>query len=86
VDTVSREGGDEFVIILPDTRLDTAAALAERLRLRVRGLSTPVPVSLSIGGAERTDPVTSGGGAGLLRVADAALYRAKKAGRDRVAV
>jgi diguanylate cyclase (GGDEF)-like protein len=86
MDVVGRVGGDEFVIILPDTRLDTAAALAERLRLRVRGLSTPVPVSLSIGGAERTDPVTSGGGAGLLRVADAALYRAKKAGRDRVAV
>jgi diguanylate cyclase (GGDEF)-like protein len=83
-DVVGRVGGDEFVIILPDTHLETAAALAERLRLQVRNLSTPVPVSLSIGGAEQTDAAETGDE--LLRVADAALYRAKKTGRDRVAV
>jgi diguanylate cyclase (GGDEF)-like protein len=83
-DVVGRIGGDEFVIILPDTYLETAAALAERLRLRVRSLATPVPVSLSIGGAEQTDATVTG--EELLRLADAALYRAKKTGRDRVAV
>ena len=83
-DVVGRVGGDEFVVILPDTPRDTAAALAERLRLRVRSLPTPVPVSLSIGVAEHTEETATGDE--LFRVADSALYRAKKTGRDRVAV
>jgi two-component system cell cycle response regulator len=82
-DVVGRVGGDEFVMILPDTSLDAAVALAERLCRRVRSLPAPVPVSLSIGVAEHTDATPTGDE--LFRVADAALYRAKKTGRDRVA-
>jgi diguanylate cyclase (GGDEF)-like protein len=83
-DVCGRVGGDEFVIILPDTTLETATALADRLRRQVRDLPTPIPISLSIGAAQHSHQTASSDD--LLRVADAALYRAKKTGRDRVAV
>jgi diguanylate cyclase (GGDEF)-like protein len=83
-DVLGRVGGDEFAIILPDTPLDTATALADRLRRQVRDLPTPIPISLSIGAAQHSHETPTSDD--LLRVADAALYRAKKTGRDRVAV
>ena len=89
-DTVSRFGGDEFVVLCEDL-LDAPAALPAVERIRA-GLHGPVdiggrevPVSFSIGVA------TGGGGtertaAELLADADAAMYRAKELGRDRVEI
>lgn len=85
-DIVARYGGEEFVVLLPHTDLACAAALGERIR-RIVGAETiaPVtaPVTVSIGAAQlRADDT----GDALLDRADAALYRAKEGGRDRVAV
>ena len=87
-DLFGRYGGDEFVAILPETDLDTAAIIAERLRQCVgqpmagpHALPRGVPgVTVSIGVA-----AVSAGGQGideLIAQADAALYTAKHAGRN----
>jgi diguanylate cyclase (GGDEF)-like protein len=90
VDTVGRYGGEEFMIVLPETDVDAAASLAEKLRRRVGGEvveledGSRVSVTLSAG-------VTGGLGTHLrmdvlVRDADAALYSAKALGRDQVYV
>lgn len=86
-DGLSRYGGEEFVVILPRTEREAALRVAERLREAVA--ATPVnigdlslPVTISMGLAMTTDRAT--GADALLAVADAALYRAKAAGRNRV--
>lgn len=88
VDTVARYGGEEFVILLPETTQPGAVALAERIRERVaqRDFSedaSMLTVTISIGvttvGAGEVDDPE-----GVLGRADAALYRAKRAGRNLV--
>src|SRR4051794_12970797 len=86
-DLVGRWGGEEFLVALPETTPDAAAAVAEALRAAVSG--TPVvageselPLTVSIGVAAWTGgPVDD-----LVDRADRALYAAKAAGRDRVVV
>lgn len=86
-DIVARVGGEEFAIILPTTNLETARALAEKLRARIEGYSVHAPkgevhITVSIGIA-KLDPTT----ATLEQVisnADTALYQAKQNGRNRV--
>ncbi len=83
-DTVARFGGEEFVLLLPDTTLEDAAALLDRLRTRVRAhpwleLASGLTVTVSVGLAQAA-PGSSADG--LLADADAQLYRAKRAGRD----
>jgi two-component system cell cycle response regulator len=89
IDLACRLGGEEFVIIMPDTQLEDARRIAERLRLHVSGspfrapgLAEPLQVTISIGVAatagERDTPEA------LLKRADGAVYEAKAAGRNQV--
>ncbi|HEV8496477.1 MAG TPA: GGDEF domain-containing protein [Gemmatimonadaceae bacterium] len=87
-DSVARFGGDEFVILLPDTGWQGALTFAERLRRCVDDYSfgppdTPVTTTISVGVAlGRGSEATSADA--LLKEADTALYKAKTAGRNRV--
>lgn len=89
LDMVARMGGEEFVVVLPDTNRDIAMAVAERVRRGICG--EPFTISISPGQI----PVTVSIGAHLisrgdmsvddaLKVADDELYRAKEGGRNRV--
>ena len=89
-DTAARFGGEEFVILLPDTSLQGAHALAEQIRRAIeRGRikrgndETVARVTLSIGvSRHRTGEATNG----FIERADQALYAAKQGGRNRVSV
>jgi diguanylate cyclase (GGDEF)-like protein len=81
-DVVGRWGGEEFIVILPHCDLEGAVAVSERIRQAVSaspvrfedGVAIPVTVSIGCaGGADHR----------LIERADAALYAAKKAGRNR---
>ncbi|GAB1406585.1 GGDEF domain-containing protein [Thermomonas brevis] len=81
-----RYGGEEFVLLLPGVALADARSLAERLRARLaerplKARAGQIPLTVSIGVAEAAEPRLDA----LLAQADAALYRAKADGRDRVA-
>ena len=89
IDLACRCGGEEFIIVMPETDMAVAMTVAERLRRRIatepfaisEGTRT-IPVTLSIGIAAlrgRDDTPAS-----LLKRADQALYRAKRDGRNRV--
>jgi len=99
-DIVGRFGGEEFVVLLHGVRVDgdpegereAAEAVAERIRLRVAGLRVSIPgsrdefvvdgLTVSIGGAML--PADGVELVALLQVADAAMYDAKHAGRNRI--
>ncbi|WP_374343114.1 diguanylate cyclase [Azonexus sp.] len=82
-DTVCRWGGEEFIVLLPQTDLENAALLAESLRRSVEQIRVPhlPPVTVSIGVAQHCASET---GDSLIKRADEALYQAKAAGRNRV--
>ncbi|HEY0200047.1 MAG TPA: diguanylate cyclase [Rhodanobacter sp.] len=87
-DILGRIGGEEFLILLPDTTMDAATALGERLRTVVADLrfeldGEPRTITISVGVAARTPDDRQPGM--LIRRADRALYAAKHAGRNRVA-
>ncbi len=81
---VARIGGEEFAWLLPETGIDDAIQAAERARAAIAQAPLParLTVTLSAGVGEASDALDA---AGLFRNADAALYRAKADGRDRVA-
>ena len=86
-DLAGRWGGEEFVLLLPDTDSAGAAILAEKVRTAVAELivpGLPAPVTASFGVASY--PEHAGSGTELVRAADTALYAAKHAGRDQVVV
>ena len=80
-DAVGRVGGEEFLVLLPDTDAKAAAQAAERMRAAVAAVEGPEPVSASVGwataGAEESPE-------DAVKRADEALYEAKAAGRNRV--
>ena len=87
-DTLARLGGDEFVVLLPGAGVDAAVEVAERI---VHALQAPfvlgeneIFISSSIGVA--TAPVDGDSYDELMRVADTAMYRAKAAGRNGIAL
>lgn len=89
-DTACRYGGDEFVLILPETSCEAARQFAERLRKEIAGLElqylgkTLGKITISIGVAGFPD---HGGSADLiLRAADKAMYHVKQTGKNRVDV
>ncbi len=89
-DALVRYGGDEMALILPDTDLPTTQALAARLVALVAATSiddmqVAPPMTVSIGVAVLAGDEGAGDAASLLERADAALYAAKRAGRNRVA-
>ena len=79
-DQLGRLGGEEFLVLLPDTGALAAARVAEKLRAEVASAPTPVAVTVSVGVATWVDESPHE----LLRRADEALYAAKHAGRDQV--
>ncbi|HXQ82816.1 MAG TPA: PleD family two-component system response regulator [Xanthobacteraceae bacterium] len=89
IDLACRYGGEEFVLVMPETDMAVAAMVAERLRRRIAAEpftiqqgSRVVPVTISIGiAALRGKDDTA---ASVLKRADQALYRAKRDGRNRV--
>jgi diguanylate cyclase (GGDEF)-like protein/PAS domain S-box-containing protein len=87
-DTVCRFGGEEFVIVLPTANVDAAHMRAERIRSQIRGM-TILHQGKSLGMITVSSGVSAFPANGtsareLLEAADAALYRAKREGRDRV--
>ncbi len=83
-DVVARYGGEEFLALLPNSAIEQAWVLAERMRAGVRAVplsfrSEPLTASFGVAQWRPDDTV-----AGLVDRADEALYRAKRGGRDRV--
>jgi diguanylate cyclase (GGDEF)-like protein len=89
-DVVARYGGEEFAILLPGARAHGAEVVAERMRSAIASSSIVLPkgaevrLTMSIGVASL--PESASDGNDLVRAADHALYQAKDAGRNCVAV
>jgi two-component system cell cycle response regulator len=89
IDLACRFGGEEFVVVMPETDIAVAAMVAERLRRRIAaepfainagGNSIPVTISIGIAALRGAED----NAASVLKRADQALYRAKRDGRNRV--
>lgn len=87
-DTVSRNGGEEFTVLLPDCPYETALQIGERIRKKVEFHRFPLTdgrfVSITVSAGVATFPDCVQDPEDLLQMADEALYRAKQSGRNRV--
>jgi diguanylate cyclase (GGDEF)-like protein len=91
-DWISRYGGEEFVIVLPETNLSAAAQVAERCRaalakepLKIGNQSLPVTASFGVSGWQEGVPVGAEVSK-LIAIADTGVYASKQNGRNRVTV
>jgi diguanylate cyclase (GGDEF)-like protein len=90
-DVFGRFGGEEFLLVLPDTDMDDAVKVAEKVRREIEGhdfaFADRQPLGcISVSGGVAGFPKTARDSAGLVRAADEALYEAKSQGRNRVVV
>ncbi len=92
-DSVGRYGGEEFLIILPETSIDRSAIVAEDIRRRVAAMQVPtnhparpveVQVSIGLASFDEVADIAEKPADAIVACADRALYRAKNAGRNRV--
>lgn len=87
-DVIGRYGGEEFVVMLPDTNLEQSLVVAERIREKIRtesidaeGEQLFITASLGVAGSDDSDS----GLTDIIKRADEGMYKAKEGGRDRVA-
>jgi diguanylate cyclase (GGDEF)-like protein len=88
-DLIARTGGEEFAVLLPDTPASTGVAVAERVRRAIEELEVPFetgPIQITVSAGVAQLDAECGGWEGLMRGADAAMYDAKKNGRNSVAI
>lgn len=90
VDIIARYGGDEFVVVLPETSLDVTYRIAQRLKQSLRehtfleAEGHPIKLTASYGIASYPDHARNK--KDLIRLADQAMYRAKYSGRDQICI
>ena len=85
-DVACRYGGEEIAILLPDCALAAASGKGEQIRNRIREMTSAAGIAVTASLGVASIPETSPNATELLAAADAALYRAKQEGRDRVVV
>lgn len=84
-DTIARIGGEEFALILPETSIEGALTVAEKIRSAITGSSVfECSITVSMGISASAGTVIEAGR--LLKQADSALYQAKRTGRNRICV
>ena len=88
LDVICRYGGEEFIVLLPDTELDEAVEIAERIRslcekLKTAGLPEDMMITVSAGIASTNHRILLSADE-MLHCADSALYKAKQTGRNQV--
>ena len=92
IDVACRYGGEEFALILPETSRTGAYIVSERIRLDAKetfdrsplGAVPSSAISMSVSGGIAIYPTDSNSAEGLLRMADRALYRSKREGKNRI--
>jgi len=89
MDIVCRHGGEEFLVIMPDTPGDMACSAAERMRRSIAGAQFEIKhqdlaLNITVSAGVATEEVSGQSYEALLKRADDALYHAKKTGRNRV--
>jgi diguanylate cyclase (GGDEF)-like protein len=91
-DLAARHGGDEFALILPDTKCEGALAIARRVQkmielLKLKNPGSPISSMMTVSqGVVTALPDRKGSSSGLMLEADRALYQAKQMGKARIAV
>ena len=83
IDVACRYAGDEFVVILPETKVPEAKIVAQKIKDTFQNLKLKKQVTLSIGGAQYYKEMDRND---LVRKADAALYQAKRKGKNEVCI